>query len=209
MSALGLEENTIIVFFGDHGWQLGEHSEWCKHTNFEIAARAPLIIKVPGVTSGGVRTDKLVEFVDLFPTLVEAAGFSTLEVCPEKANDVELCTEGSSLIPLMENPSNIEWKDAVFYQYPRGQMVNHIPDCMGYSIRTPKYRYTEWVQIEVLEGHDYAPKWEEACWAEFHTELYNLREDPEENRNIVTNEDLTSIVEELSFRLRRGWRDEI
>jgi len=207
VSALGLEENTIIVFFGDHGWQLGEHSEWCKHTNFDVAARAPLIIKVPGATNGGVRTDRLVEFVDIFPTLVEAAGFPTLDVCPDNSNDVELCTEGNSLVPLMEDPTTQEWKSAIFYQYPRGRFVDHIPECMGYSIRTDMYRYTEWVMIEVLEGHDYEPRWEQACRNEFHYELYNLLEDPEENRNVARDESYGLTVVVLSDMLRSGWRN--
>eukprot|EP00091_Calanus_sinicus_P020364 TRINITY_DN5519_c0_g1_i1.p1 TRINITY_DN5519_c0_g1~~TRINITY_DN5519_c0_g1_i1.p1 ORF type:complete len:284 (+),score=57.44 TRINITY_DN5519_c0_g1_i1:32-853(+) len=79
---LGLAENTIVVVWSDHGWQLGEHAEWAKNTNFEIANRAPLIMHFPKKTTGGLRTKKLVEMVDIFPTLVEAAGFQPLDVCP-------------------------------------------------------------------------------------------------------------------------------
>ena len=103
---LGLAESTIVAFWGDHGWQLGEHSEWCKHTNFEVAAHAPLMLRVPGVTDSGLRSGRLVEFVDIFPTLVEAADFEPLELCPEMSNTSLLCTEGSSLLPLLENPES-------------------------------------------------------------------------------------------------------
>ena len=107
----------------------------------------------------------------------------------------------------MENPITEEWKDAIFFQYPRGRYVDHIPECMGYSIRTAMYRYTEWVMIEVLGGHDYEPRWEQACSNEFHPELYNLLEDPEESRNIVRSDGYTGVVEDLSKRLRSGWRN--
>ena len=103
---LGLADSTIVAFWGDHGWQLGEHSEWCKHTNFEVAAHAPLMLRVPGLTDSGPRSSRLVEFVDIFPTLVEAAEFEPLELCPEMSNTSLLCTEGSSLLPLLENPES-------------------------------------------------------------------------------------------------------
>jgi len=82
LEQLGLAESTIVMLWGDHGWQLGEHAEWCKHTNFEIATHAPLILSVPGATDTGLRSSKLVEFVDIFPTLVEATGFQTLAPTP-------------------------------------------------------------------------------------------------------------------------------
>ncbi len=99
LSNLGLENNTVVSFIGDHGWQLGEHGEWCKHTNFELATHAPMMIRVPGKTDNGIVTEKLVEFVDLFPTLVEAADFSPIPLCPEDSTNIELCREGMSLMP--------------------------------------------------------------------------------------------------------------
>jgi len=205
---LGLADDTIVVFLGDHGWQLGEHAEWCKHTNFEVAARAPLIIRVPGLTDSGVRTGELVEFVDLFPTLVEAAGFPGLERCPEDSHSVELCTEGASLLPLMAGREQ-GWKEAVFFQYPRQAFHEHIPSCMGYSVRTQEWRYTEWVRIQRLGELEYLPSWEERCNDEdFHLELYSMVEDPEENTNLAREDGMEELVEELSARLRRGWRGE-
>ena len=67
----------------DHGWQLGEHGEWCKHTNFEYAARAPMMVHVPGLTDSGVVTEQFTEHVDLFPTLTEAAMGIKMPVCPQ------------------------------------------------------------------------------------------------------------------------------
>ena len=127
---LGLAESTIVAFWGDHGWQLGEHSEWCKHTNFEVAAHAPLMLRVPGVTDSGLRSGRLVEFVDIFPTLVEAADFEPLELCPEMSNTSLLCTEGSSLLPLLENP---ESKHLYLRLLPQKVMPGKVP-CSGSTL---------------------------------------------------------------------------
>ena len=70
LKATRFESNTVISIWGDHGWQLGEHGEWCKHTNFEFATRAPMMIRVPGLTDGGIFSTHYSEHVDLFPTLV-------------------------------------------------------------------------------------------------------------------------------------------
>ena len=79
LERLGLDNSTIISFWGDHGWQLGEHGEWCKHTNFELSTHAPMMIRVPGHTDEGLVTEQFTEFVDLFPTLAEAAGTATCD----------------------------------------------------------------------------------------------------------------------------------
>lgn len=126
LDRLGLRDNTIIVLWGDHGWQLGEHNIWCKHTNFEEATHAPLIISVPGQKPG--RTRDLAEFVDIYPTVCELAGLQT----PASA-------EGVSVAPLISNPKR-QLKRAAYSQYPRPGGV------MGYSIRTDNYRYTEWIK---------------------------------------------------------------
>jgi iduronate 2-sulfatase len=125
LDRLGLRENTVIVLWGDHGWQLGEHGIWTKHTNFEIATRAPLIISMPGQKQTGMKANGLVEFVDIYPTLCEAVGVA-----------VPSGLAGKSLVPLL-NDANATVKDAVFSQYPRRE-------AMGYSIRTDHWRYTEW-----------------------------------------------------------------
>jgi len=122
---LGLRDRTVIVLWGDHGWQLGDHGLWCKHTNFEIAARVPMIFSAPGQKMAGATSDALSEFVDIYPTLCELAGLPV----PEGL-------EGTSLAPVIERPDR-PWKSAAFSQYPRGK-------AMGYSMRTDRYRYTRW-----------------------------------------------------------------
>ena len=88
LSALNLTSSTVVAFVGDHGWQLGEHGEWCKHTNFELATRAPMMLGIPRLTDSGLQSDALVEFVDVFPTVVEAAGLPVPMLCPEDSRKV-------------------------------------------------------------------------------------------------------------------------
>ena len=125
LERLKLRDRTIIILWGDHGWKLGEHANWCKHTNFEIDARAPMIISVPGMKRAGERTHALAEFVDMYPTLCELCGLPI----PEHV-------EGLSFVPVLEKPHRT-WKKAAISQYPRGSV-------MGYTLRTDQYRYTEW-----------------------------------------------------------------
>ena len=115
----GLEENTIIVLWGDHGWHLGEHKYWGKHNNLDNATRAPLIIKAPGLT-GKQKLTQLAEFVDIYPTLCELSGIET----PSHV-------QGESLVPVMKNPS-LKGKEAVFIEWR---------NC--YTIKTQEYAYTE------------------------------------------------------------------
>ena len=127
LDELGLRENTIVILWGDHGWKLGEHGEWCKHTNFENDTNAPLIISVPGMRDAGKRSNALVEFVDIYPTLSELCSL------PLPSH-----LEGTSFVPLLEKP-DAPWKKAAFSQFPRkGGKI------MGYTMKTNDFRYTEW-----------------------------------------------------------------
>ena len=139
LDRLGLRENTVVVVWGDHGWQLGEHGLWCKHSNFETSAHAPLIFSAPGMKDAGKPTDALVEFVDIYPTLCELAGLPL----PDHL-------EGTSLVPVL-NDAGRKWKSAAFSQYPRY--------VMGYSMRTDRYRFTLWMkndgQAEAIELYDH------------------------------------------------------
>ena len=188
---LGLADNTIVSFWGDHGYQLGEHAEWCKQTNFELATHAPMMVKIPGITDDGLVTEKLTEFVDLFPTLVEAAGLPPMPICPENSTHVLLCREGQSLIPLIKG-SALHWKNNVFSQYPRERF-------MGCSMRTDKYRYTEWVGFDRKIG--------KPIWDDLHgVELYDHVKDPQENVNYADNSQYKELAKLLSEQLHAGWR---
>lgn len=125
LERLGLADRTVVVLWGDHGWHLGDHGLWCKHTNFESATRAPLVLASPAL-GGGKRTRRLAEFVDIYPSTCELAGLPVPDHC-----------EGTSLVPLMREPDR-PWKSAAFSQYPRAGNV------MGYSMRTDRYRFTHW-----------------------------------------------------------------
>ena len=98
----GLADNTVVMFIGDHGQQLGEQAEWAKYTNYEIAHRAPVMLHVPGLIDQSVFSSHLVEFVDIFPSLVEAAGLPRLDKCPENSRNVSVCREGRSLLGMVE-----------------------------------------------------------------------------------------------------------
>jgi iduronate 2-sulfatase len=126
----GLTQNTVIVLWGDHGWKLGEHGEWAKHSNAENDTNVTLMFAAPGLKTAGSKSSALVEFVDIYPTLANLAGL------PLPAH-----LEGTSLKPLLEDPKR-KGKPAAFSQYPRGKKI------MGYSMRTERYRLTVWLDRE-------------------------------------------------------------
>lgn len=126
----GVLDNTIIVLWGDHGWQLGDHGLWHKHTNFEIAARAPLLISVPKSKSAGQKCAAPVEFVDVYPTLAELCGL------PQPKG-----MAGLSLKRYIDDPSAPMQKVAIS-QYPRSAPGSG--SLMGYSVRNERWRATFW-----------------------------------------------------------------
>ncbi|HVJ69549.1 MAG TPA: sulfatase, partial [Caulifigura sp.] len=136
LDASGKGDSTIIVFCGDHGYHIGEHGMWGKTSCFEYDARVPLLISAPGMSSAGQSTKALVELVDLFPTLVDLCRL------PAVAG-----LEGRSLEPVLRQPSS-NVKSAAFTQHPRPAYYDRTPsgqpEHMGYSVRTPYVRYTEW-----------------------------------------------------------------
>lgn len=173
LDRLGLADRTVVVLWGDHGWHLGDHGLWCKHSNFEKATRAPLIISAPRQKAAGSRCRALVEFVDIYPTLVELCGLPM----PEGL-------EGVSAAPLLDEPERV-WKTAAFSQYPRS-------GAMGYTIRTDRYRYTEWRSKKPgpLLG----------------VELYDHQQDPEENVNLAGRPECKEVIEQLAAQLKAGWQ---
>ncbi len=157
-----LDENTIILFTSDHGYHMGEHGHWQKTTLFENAARVPLILAGPGIEARGKSTAAPAEMIDFYPTLAE------------------LCTlrgpkylSGVSLIPVLRDPE----------ARPRTAALTQFAD--GYSLRTDRYRYTEWGE----EGRG-------------GNELYDHRTDPAEMHNLAGAADHAHTVAELSKQLR-------
>lgn len=120
LERLHLTDNTIVVLWGDHGWNLGEHTLWCKHCCFETSMHAPLIVKAPGI-GGDKTTQGLTEFIDIFPSLCELAELPL----PDHL-------QGRSFVPLMKNPDQ-EWKKAAIGRYRSGD-----------TIRTDQFRFTEY-----------------------------------------------------------------
>ena len=127
MDRLELWDNTIVVLIGDHGYHLGEHDWWNKVTVYELGAHAPMMVRVPGAKGLGKSSEALVEFVDFYPTLLDYAGLEA----PHKLS-------GTSFRNVMENP-DLPGKEAAYTQVNRGQTV-------GRSVRTKRWRYTEWGQ---------------------------------------------------------------
>ena len=167
MDKLKLWDNTVVVMFGDHGWHLYDHlGLWRKMTVFEESARAPLIVVAPG-KKAGVGCQRLVEFVDIYPTLAELCGLPK----PEGL-------EGTSFVPLLENPSRA-WKKAAYTMVARGKGV------IGRSVRTDRYRYTEWGGSDVAE-------------------LYDHQRDPKEWMNLAKDAGHAKVVAEMRKLLAGG-----
>ena len=178
----GLQDNTIVVLWGDHGYHLGEKALWCKTTNYELDARAPLILSVPGAAATGRSSDALVEFVDIYPTLVDCAGLPL----PDQL-------DGLSLKPLLDNPER-PWKHAAFSQFPRPWSYVGRPAVMGYSVRTERWRYVEWV--------NFADGTTLAC------ELYDHAADHAELRNLATADEHAATLaghRRLLHEAQRAW----
>jgi iduronate 2-sulfatase len=162
----GLRENTIIVFWSDHGWKVGDYGDWCKHTNFELDTHVPLIYSGPGIPSGK-RSSALVEYIDIYPTLTEWCGLKTPPQC-----------EGKSSLPLFAD-STLPGKEVALSQYPRSGM--------GYSIRSGKWRYTQWRN---KRGKVMAQ------------ELYDHSESDLATENVVDNPENENAVKQLDTLLR-------
>ena len=154
----GLAKNTIIVLWGDHGYYLGDHGEWCKHTTYEVAAKVPLVIVAPGQKKGQ-RTKALAELVDLFPTLCDLTEIPT----PKNLH-------GVSLKPLLSKPTT-PWKKGAFSQYFKSKPG--VGKVLGTSLRTDRYRYTEW------RKNDHTGSLEDITLVDFHGNPHkNVAADP-------------------------------
>jgi len=160
LERMDLASNTVVVFWGDHGWHLGEHTRWQKMSLMEESARVPLIISTPGQKTRGKASRALVEFVDVYPTIADLCGLKP------SAN-----LEGRSLAPLLDNPG-LRGKKAAFTELRYEQIT-------GRSIRTDRYRYIRWEGMgggEELYDHSTDPR-----------EFTNLAAKPEHRKTLETH----------------------
>ncbi len=175
LDANELAENTIVVFWSDHGYHLGEHGGvWQKRTLFEQCARTPLIIRWPDAEGNGTASPRITEFVDIYPTLTSLAGIES----PDNL-------AGRDLSPLLQNPI-AQWDGVAVTQVLRPADDRLKTQVMGCSIRTDRWRYTEWA--EGTEG----------------VELYDHHTDPMEFNNLAINPDAaaTKVMAKLKPKLR-------
>ncbi len=162
LDELGLADNTIVVLWSDHGYHLGEHDGiWQKRTLFEQSARSPLIIRAPGRDGNGTASPRVVEFVDIYPTLVDLA-FGKIPA--------ELQLSGRSLAALLDNPIR-EWDHHAVTQILRPGVGGDEKPVMGRSIRTERWRYSDWAEGKAGE------------------ELYDHHSDPMEFHNLAVDPD--------------------
>lgn len=174
-------DNTIIVFVGDNGYCLGQHGQWQKQLLFEHSARVPLMISVPGMTHTKASFDKPVEQLDIYPTIAA--------LCQMQNTPADL--DGRDLTQLLMDVTT-PWTENAYTQQQR--MVRDTPDAaprpvMGWSVRTERYRYTEW--NEGAEGG----------------ELYDYQTDPNEYNNLYGNKQYKKLQAKLSADLRQHYAD--
>jgi len=161
LDRLGLAGKTVVVLWGDHGWCLGEHGQWQKTLLFEESARVPFIIALPNAKAKGT-CPRTVELLDIYPTLADLCGLDPPET-----------VEGRSLKPLLKNP-NARWSRPAITQQARASGDRQF---MGYSVRTERWRYTEWDGGKAgteLYDHDADPH-----------EWNNLASDPKQARQVA------------------------
>ena len=174
LERLGLADRTIVVFWGDNGWKLGDHGSWSKMTNFENDTRCPLIIRAPGREGNGRSSEGLVELLDVYPTLCQLAGL------PRPAH-----LEGQTLAPLLDDPA-VAGRDAAFSQIYRLIRDRHV---MSYAMRTERHRFIEWRD------------WETGVIVA--EELYDHTDDPDENVNLAPRAETSDLRDRLRARLRQ------
>ena len=171
---LNLADNTIIVLWGDHGFHLGDHNMWGKHSNFEQATRSPLIFSIPSQTA--YKTNMPVEFVDIYPTLCELAGLGL----PNHLS-------GESLVELI-NGNEVRKDQYAISQYMRGNK-------MGYTIRDSRYRYVEWIE----EGPHKNPNADMTKVMD--RQFFDYEKDPLETINFADLEEYKEVQEKLAEQL--------
>jgi iduronate 2-sulfatase len=228
LNSSGFGDSTIIVLWSDHGYQLGDNSQWAKHTNFEHATRIPFMMHLPPKlfpTFKPGRTTALLENIDLYPSLVQLATGATVSRCPlgdAASRQTAVCTEGLSFAPLlvpalaatsttMVAPS--QWKSAAFSQYARLEEA-----VMGYSVRVNRFRYTEWVTFNASSNaiKQSGPNWDHNVGVELYVHddtvdatTHGLEKRCNwdmETKNWAHESTMAPTVRKLSVLLHKGWR---
>jgi iduronate 2-sulfatase len=163
LDRLGLASKTIVVLWGDHGWHLGDHGMWTKHTNYEQANHIPLLVVAPGITKPATATRQLAETVDIYPTLAELAGL------PKPTGPQPI--DGVSLVPVLRDPA-ARVRDRAYHAFPRQRAGEQV---IGRAIRTERYRLVEWKKPGA------APETADL-------ELYDYQVDPGETKNLAASQ---------------------
>ncbi|KAK1903970.1 Iduronate 2-sulfatase [Dissostichus eleginoides] len=225
LDELRLSDSTVVVFTSDHGWSLGEHGEWAKYSNFDVATRVPLMFYVPGVTSHrnwrgestfpyidafnqsqhSFNNDKviknMVELVDVFPTVSYLAGLRAPEPCPDVSFQEELCTEGDNLAYTFRRPERGENEEAVsFSQYPRPadtpQENSDLPDLK--DIKIMGYSLRTWDYRYTL-WLGFNPNTFQVNVSDVHAgELYMLASDPGQDNNVYSDCDHSVMMTKMT-----------
>jgi len=184
LDKLGIRKNTIVVLWGDHGWHLGDHGLWNKHTDFEQATHTLLMMSVPG-TKPGIRPITLCEFTDVYPTLCELMNIPAPKYL-----------DGISLVPAIKHPE-VELRKYAFSQYPRENAK-----VMGYTIRTARFRYTEWMKDSYRTNMPYDKKYVIA------SEMYDYQKDPNETVCIIGKPEYTQDQKNMEILFRESMTHE-
>lgn len=182
LKQLDLYDNTIIVLWGDHGYKLGDYGAWCKHSNFEIDTRIPVIIRAPQTkTAKGITSEAIIETVDIYPTLCVLANLN------QPAH-----VQGSSFAEALFD-EGFTWEEVAISQYPRKTRIDKqaIP-LMGYSMRTPQYRFTKWVHRETGET--------------IANELYDHGQQTLEMVNLANDKQYESLLKNLDSKFKKVYQ---
>ncbi len=196
----GLADNTIVIMFGDHGYHLGDHGLWNKLTDFEQSTHVPLIVSAPGMKQG-VKSDAVVEFLDIFPT-----------ICELTKTDHPQQLDGKSLVPILKNPK-AKTKDFAVSQFSRSCTENYTissdtdlkgkakeleDDITGYALRDSRYRLVEWTK-----GFKTYMPFDESKVVAY--ELYDYKKDPEERHNVANDPAYAKVVKDLTRKLHQHY----
>uniref|UniRef100_UPI00398EC26D iduronate 2-sulfatase isoform X2 n=1 Tax=Pristiophorus japonicus TaxID=55135 RepID=UPI00398EC26D len=224
-----LANNTVVVFTSDHGWSLGEHGEWAKYSNFDVATRVPLMFHVPGMTGAfplpgqrmfpfinpfthkvgdlpaGLTRDVSVELVGLLPTLCQLLGLPAPPRCPASSFHVELCTEGESMASYLSSAAtSCNGESVVYSQYPRPadtpQQNSDLPSLKDIRVMGYSVRSDDYRYTQWV---GYNPSTFSANLSDIHAgELYLYKTDPGQDNNLYNNAEFAGLVQKLSALLK-------